>query len=188
MFSYQRPLRLTTPASPARHPNRNLGRRLAWYIKHFGSDMKVQQHKDSIRFTTFGALNIQHTCCNSNSWHELRRPGYDVEEIQEIEQEQVALLEVLEDLVEEFEGKVMDILEQETTETIAALGEFWTGYWCDRMEEVLDDLNGATISDEERLAAESIGVRWDDEPEDEPDEEWDKEDIKYWYRRIDEIA
>ncbi|RYP62588.1 hypothetical protein DL771_009667 [Monosporascus sp. 5C6A] len=112
---------------------------------------------------------------------------YDAEEIQEIEEEQAALLETLEDLAQEFEDKVTDTLEQESTEPLAALGEFWTGYWCNRMEEVLDDLNGATISDEERLAAERIGVRWDDEPDDESDEE-DRSDIKYWYRRIDEIA
>ncbi|RYP90381.1 hypothetical protein DL770_003528 [Monosporascus sp. CRB-9-2] len=128
-----------------------------------------------------------HTCCNPGPWARNCRPSYDFEEIQEIEEEQAALLEILEDLVEEFEEKVINILEQETTETLAALGEFWTGYWCDRMEGVLDDLNGAMISDEDRLAAERIGVRWDDEPEDEPDEE-DKSDIRYWYRRLNEIA
>ncbi|RYP43503.1 hypothetical protein DL768_009891 [Monosporascus sp. mg162] len=146
----------------------------------------MQHHKDLIRFTTFKALKIQHTCCKPFPGG-FRRPSYDVEEIQEIEEEQAALLEILEGLVKEFEEKVLDILEQETTETLAALGEFWTGYWCHRMEEVLDDLNSATISDEERFAAERIGVRWDDGPDYESDEE-EKRDIKYWYRRMDEIA
>ncbi|RYO81601.1 hypothetical protein DL766_000834 [Monosporascus sp. MC13-8B] len=161
--------------------------RLAWYMEHFGSDMSVQQHKDSVRFITFETLRIQHTCCNPKSSWDWPCPSYDFEEIQEIEEEQAALLEILGDLVAEFEGRVMDILEQESTETLAALVEFWTGYWCDRIKEVLEDLNSAMISDEERLAAERIGVRWYDEPDEEPEEE-DKRDIKYWYRRIDEIA
>ncbi|RYP07486.1 hypothetical protein DL764_002493 [Monosporascus ibericus] len=167
----------------------NLGDTFAWYMEHFGSDMEAQHHKDSVRFMTFEALRIPHTCCNPGSWG-LSRPSYGFEEIQEIEEEQAALLEILEDLVKEFEDKVVGILEKETTETLAALGEFWAGYWCDRMEEVLDDLNGATISDEERLAAERIGVTWDDELEDEPDEESEdgRFDIRYWYRRIDEIV
>ncbi|RYP37240.1 hypothetical protein DL767_003059 [Monosporascus sp. MG133] len=187
MFRRRRPKPSLTPVRLDRY----LAPRVAYYIEHFGSEMKAQQHKDSIRFTTFEALNIQHTCCKPHSQDWFRGPSYDVEEIQEIEEEQAALLETLEDLAQEFEDKVTDILGQETTEPLAALGEFWTGYWCDRMEEVLDDLNGATISDEERLAAERIGVRWDDEPDYEPDEESDEEekrDIKYWYRLIDEIA
>ncbi|RYP66067.1 hypothetical protein DL769_006129 [Monosporascus sp. CRB-8-3] len=129
----------------------------------------------------------QHTCCKEWWLRGAFAPlGYDFEEIREVEEEQAALLKILEDLVEEFEGKSMGILE-ETTETLASLGEFWTGYWCERLENVLEDLNSATISDEERLAAERIGVRWYDKPDEGPDEE-DKSDIRYWYRRIDEIA
>ncbi|RYO81223.1 hypothetical protein DL766_002503 [Monosporascus sp. MC13-8B] len=156
------------------------------YIQHFGSDMEVQQHRESIRFITFEGLGLQHTCCDAG----VDRVAIDdPQDIQDIEEEQAALLGILEDLVQEFEAKVIGILKEGTTDTIAALREFWTGYWCDRMEEVLKGLNGRDISHEERIGAEAIGVRWDDESSQKlVAEKEDKRDINYWYRRIEEIA
>ncbi|RYP66632.1 hypothetical protein DL769_005982 [Monosporascus sp. CRB-8-3] len=159
--------------------------RYAWYLQYFGSNIQVQQHMDSIRFITYEALGMQHTC----SWPWPCATHYDSEEIQAIEEEQAGLLQILEGLVQDFEAKVIGILEERTTDTIAALREFWTGYWCDRIDEVLKDLNGRDISHEERIGAEVIGVRWDDESNVESEaEEEDDSDIEYWYRRIEEIA
>ncbi|RYP22652.1 hypothetical protein DL765_001502 [Monosporascus sp. GIB2] len=133
---------------------------------------------------------LKHTCCDAMDEPILHRAAIDdPQDIQDIEEEQAALLGVLEDLVQEFEAKVIGIPEEGTADTIAALWEFWTGYWHDRMEEVLEGLYGRDISHEERIGAEAIGVRWDDESSHGlVAEREDRSDINYWYRRIEEIA
>ena len=161
---------------------------LYWYMSRFSSDMKMKDCSDAVRFVTSDALNIQHTCCGGKSFSR-RVPKYDLEDIREIEEDQAALLEALEVLVHEFEDKITGILEQQG-DVSTSLAEFWTGHWYDRMNEVLKELDGHGISLEERTEAERIGVKWDDDASEISAEgEYEaKFDIRYWYRRIEEIA
>lgn len=162
---------------------REYARILSEYIQHFGSHMRAQHHREAIRFVTSEALSIQHTCCPAMSSDWDRCPNYDPEDVKEIEEEHATLLEILEDLVLEFEGEIGDLLESETTDAVlAALGAFWTGYWNNRMEDILRELNGCDLSAEEKIGAARIGVKWKDEAVEEKGEGFD-----YWCRRIEEI-
>ena len=102
-----------------------------WYLHHFGLQMSLKDHIDAIRWGTFEALGIQHTCCREAYGYV---PVYDTDDIREIEEEQAALLVTLEDLVEDFQGRVNSILEQEDADVIGDIKQFWTGYWRDRNE------------------------------------------------------
>ena len=156
----------------------------AWYLHHFGLQMSLKNHIDAIRWGTFQALGIQHTCCSGGLRYG-RVPVYDTDDIREIEEEQAALLDILEDLVEDFQDRVTRILEQDDTDVIGYIKQFWTGYWRDRIEEVLSELDGNDLSDEEKRGAEGIGVKWNAQSMS-PEE--DKTNIQYWFRYIEEIA
>lgn len=165
-----------------------LVQKLSWYIRHHGSNMALQHHKECIRFMTFEALAIQHTCCAAGS-HSYHVPNYDDEDVGEIEEDQAYVLETLEHLVLDFEDKVTEILERESVDTLTALAEFWTGYWCERIGEVLNELDDCEISPDEKAGAEMLGIRWENNaPVEKQIPKEDKSDINYWYRRINEIA
>ena len=168
---------------------------ISLYLKTFGFSMGLKYHMDALRWATFEVLCIQHTCC-FNYWRPHRRL-LDIDNIKEIVEEQADLLQILEKLVGEFGNRITEILGRDNSDTLAHLAFFWTVDWYTRMQEVLAELDGNNLSEEERRAAEDIGVKWDDElsdeEEDEQDEEYeedeeDKKDIGYWFRRIEEIA
>ena len=95
------------------------------------------------------------------------------------------MLDILENLVEDFQDRVTRIFEQDDTDVIGYMKQFWTGYWRDRIEEVLSKLDGNDLSDEEKRGAEGIGVKWNAQSMS-PEE--DKTNIQYWFRYIEEIA
>lgn len=164
-----------------------LAHKLSWYIRRHGSNMTLQHHKESIRFITFEALSIQHTCCNAGCG--LRVPNYDEDNVQEIEEDQASVLENLEQLVLDLEDKVTEILGRESADTLTALSEFWMGYWCERIGEVLNELDGCEISPDEKAGAEVLGVKWENNtPVEIQTVKEDESDINYWYRLINEIA
>lgn len=165
----------------------DMAQKMYCYMSHFSSDLNMKDCSDAVRFVTSDALNIQHTCCDGDQYLSRRVPKYDLEDIREIEEDQAALLETLEVLVHEFEDKITGILEQQG-DVSTSLAEFWTGYWYDRMNEVLKELDGHDISLEEKAEAERIGVKWDDDRSEMSSEREDKNDIRYWYRRIEEIG
>ena len=81
--------------------------------------------KEIIRFQTFQALELRHTCCE---WHQ--RSGltrHDSEEHAEIRDEDHERIELLEELLQEFE-------ENRGTQDVLS---FLKGYWTLRMEKVL---------------------------------------------------
>lgn len=156
-----------------------------WYVHHFGLEMSLKAHIDAIRWRTFEALGIQHTCCSEAHG---RVPVYDTNDIRDIEEEQAALLDILEDLVEDFQDRVTRILEQDDADIIGDIKQFWTGYWRDRMEDVLSKLDGDDLSDEEKRGAEGIGVKWNDAQIMGSEDDEDQADIQYWFRYIEEIA
>lgn len=165
----------------------DIAQMMYWYMNHFSSDIRMKDYREAVRFVTSEALDIQHTCCQGARDRFHRLPKYDPEDIREIEEDQAILLETLEVLVHEFEDKITGILEQEG-DVSTSLVEFWTEYWYDRMNEVLKELDGDGISLEERTEAERIGVKWDNDRSEMSSEREDKNDIRYWYRRIEEIG
>jgi hypothetical protein len=61
----------------------------------------------SLRFLTFEALGIRHTCCSRHCRLRTSSFGdaYDEEDLQELREEDSSLVEILEELMEEFETK-----------------------------------------------------------------------------------
>ena len=82
-----------------------------------------------IRFETFEALQLTHTCCDFD-FYEVHRQ-YTPEEVQDIHEEWEELLSQHEDLVSEFCHKF-----QELGGTLVA---FFEGYWQTRMDNVLKE-------------------------------------------------
>jgi len=82
-----------------------------------------------IRFETFEALQLSHTCCNFQTHGAYRR--YTPEHIREIHEDWEELLSKQENLVSEFCNKFQELG--------GTLTSFLKGYWQTRIEEVLKE-------------------------------------------------
>ncbi|KAI1075181.1 hypothetical protein F5B20DRAFT_561008 [Whalleya microplaca] len=130
----------------------------------------------SIQLLTFEALGLRHTCCRG--WI---LPGMSSEEIEEIWDEEKETLNLLGDLMDEFDGRIR--------RSRIRFNDFLTSYWAPLMEHVLADLKKVKLGSEEIKKAEALGVTWW-RPFDEglkPEIE-DKGKIEYWVRRLNEIS
>ncbi|KAF7511002.1 hypothetical protein GJ744_005548 [Endocarpon pusillum] len=108
---------------------------------------------EAIRFSTFVALDIRHTCCEHKVYHIYSK---EEEEREELREEDRFRLQLLEELVAGFEEKY--------TELEVGLVEFFEGYWLTRMNAVLYDEATLTDKDEEEVRRiEAIGVILDRE-------------------------
>src|SRR5262249_28217651 len=103
-----------------------------------------------IRFETFEALGLKHTCCQSQSWgwDENFTPRHEPEEIWEIREEEYDLIQQLDQLVDDFLRSY-----EERGESLSV---FLTGHWRTRMAAVLTDAQPADIEELGRLR--DIGV------------------------------
>jgi hypothetical protein len=157
------------------------------FIQLFGDFLEVRHHIASLRFLTFTALGIPHTCCDFSFWKQYRCPAEDPEEI---ENEHAYELERLEQLLDEFESEVIEIL-QDPGRGLDDLKDFWTGTWCDRVREVRADLDRDHLSDAERKRAEEIGVVWDRPPPPAPPTRslnpFGRNTLDYWVYELDKI-
>lgn len=145
----------------------------------------------AIRLATFDEMGLAHTCC-TRFWSrsaDLFAP--DEEEILELLEEDGLLLQVLENLMDDFSA--------EFPRLGCGLREFFEGYWIQRVREKLDQSNAATITEQQLKEAEDMGVTWDlgfmaddtsdMEYESSDDGGWTPEQktFEYWERTIDEI-
>ena len=100
-----------------------------------------------IRALTFRVLGLTHTCCreSDDSYFELQlTPFEDEDDISEIHDEEREDLQLLEDLLLEFE--------QHRRESPSSYRKFLNGYWSSRMREVLSEQSTLDeMSDEESL-------------------------------------
>lgn len=97
-----------------------------------------------LRYLTFEALEMTHTC-HDVSRFSVRFP--DPEETSEIRDEESAMIEQLDELMVEFDGKY--------DELGVGIREFLDGYWHTRMDEVLHEHD---IDPDESLKVQAIGV------------------------------
>lgn len=110
----------------------------------------------ALRFLTFEALGIRHTChCRQGKETGPPCQHYSEEVIREMQEEDHDSLHLLDELIEEF------------TEELKVSGDTFerllTGYWADRVGEVLEDLKMSKMSPEQVRAAEEVGIIWDDD-------------------------
>ena len=110
-----------------------------------------------IRFETFEALQLTHTCCEFGLYSPSRR--YTPEEVQEIHEEWEELLSKHEDLVSEFCHKFQELG--------GTLTSFLEGYWQTRMDEVLKEEK--PYSEEEIRKLREMGVVLEEVPDETDD-------------------
>ena len=108
--------------------------------------MRSRIAEEVIRFETFEALQLSHTCCGFECNDAYRR--YTPEDVREIHEEWEELLLKHEDLVSEFCRKFQELG--------GTLTSFLEGYWQTRMDEVLEEQK--PLDEEERRRLREIGV------------------------------
>ncbi|KAL6805884.1 hypothetical protein J3E68DRAFT_389700 [Trichoderma sp. SZMC 28012] len=155
---------------------------LTTYLKEYGNALRREHYCAAIRFTTFDALGIAHTCrCRP---HYERRRKLDADEIAEIQNEYAELLELLESLIEEFETNALETFDA-ATDGLDSMIAFWNGFWVRRMSEVLSELSRA--GEASKAAAEDLGVVWGSQHEIKTygPPKWEGWD--YYFQQIEEI-
>ncbi|KLO93492.1 Uncharacterized protein LW93_13104 [Fusarium fujikuroi] len=162
------------------------------YLSHFSCHFQRWHHFATIRFITFAALDIGHSCCQSRYWDRVSEDDIDSDE-NGLGDDQVYELELLEDLINEFEETMTSALENPDTGTDELI-DFWERTWFGRMSKVLDSLEGCDLPEDEKLAAEEIGVVWDkvgpEPPEPRPEEignPYEMDMIEYWLYELRKI-
>lgn len=119
-----------------------------------------------IRWMTFDALELTHTCCDLRETLSSRE-RHTPEEVDEINSEQAILLALFATLLVEFEQIAYE--DQSGVPLIVNdPEEFWIRRWLPRMSEILDDLDGNELTEDEISGAEAIGVVWGPQPAEKP--------------------
>lgn len=158
------------------------------YLNHFWSDLNFQHHTSAVRYLTFSALEIVHTCCIQGLYGGcINRTN---EEINEIREEEAPMLDLLEELLEEFQSRV-DMLSAQASNGPYDFIAFLEGYWSHRMKEVPEDIDGDDVCEEERRAAEEIGVTWKKESTSDSTNSENPYNInmpEHWFYKLDQIA
>ncbi|KAK7598487.1 hypothetical protein V3481_000113 [Fusarium oxysporum f. sp. vasinfectum] len=106
-----------------------------------------------------------------------------------LEDDESHTLALLGDLLDEFEEHITSILE-DPDKGIRDLINFWERTWVGRISEVLYRLEGSDLLDDERRAAEEIGVIWDKVGPELPGEmgnPYQSSTIDYWLYELRKI-
>ncbi|KAJ4864201.1 hypothetical protein T069G_00731 [Trichoderma breve] len=153
------------------------------YLKEYGNALRRTHYYAAIRFITFDALGIAHTCMCKAKFYGIPQK-MDAEEIAEIQGEYAELLELLESLIEEFETHAFETFDA-ATDGLDIMITFWNGYWVRRMNEVLSELSRA--GEASNAAAEDLGVVWGPQTETQMYKKREWKGWDYYFRKIEEI-
>ncbi|KAK8083886.1 hypothetical protein PG996_002667 [Apiospora saccharicola] len=162
-----------------------------------GIELTLLTYKASIRFATFEALELTHTCCDPASvmlaldgdlTAQDRDPWLERDDIVVVNQEQHDLLKLHGQLVEELTEAALGFIKTDSGDR-SLFPDFWGQYWIPRMEEELDKISGSSLTEDERRGAEEIGVRWC-EPAVETVKEnpYDEESLEHWFYELDMVC
>lgn len=122
------------------------------FLRRWRPVISVEQLRSAIRFLTFEVLGIRHTC--SHGYTQVDEPTGD--DIEELMSEDASLLELLEQLVKDFDSELQSVITEEDP-----LGlNFWKTHWSVRMKEVYAELNEYRMDEGELLSAQQVGVTW----------------------------
>lgn len=145
-------------------------------------------YRAAIRYATFVALGLVHTCCKPGELIRHEAEWVEGDDVNTTNEEQVALLEVLEVLVNEFEEKASEFMKPDSSGN-SSFPQFWILCWKIRMTEELQTLGGKELTDEERRGAEDIGVRWQiPEEVTEKENPYNQDDPQYWFYELDKTC
>ncbi|KAG7060080.1 Ankyrin repeat-containing domain protein [Colletotrichum scovillei] len=170
--------------SPAGYTNKTADDRLSC-----GPELTILTYAESIRFMTFEALDLFHSCCNTHSMVEEDTAWIGMDDV-EIVENQGFLLELHEKLVAEFTQKAGAYLGDEPNMG-KLFPQFWTSYWADRMTQELEVLHGEELTESERRDAEEIGVVWHQAIESDKSEDgnpYRNEDLEHYFFELDLIC
>ncbi|KAH0423899.1 hypothetical protein CcaCcLH18_11838 [Colletotrichum camelliae] len=151
------------------------------------TDWKLSRDEISIllRVCTFMVLPIRHTCCCSweftkgfSGWKTFKWTYrvYEEDEVEEIREEDTNELELLENLLAEFESKI--------DEMGCTPATFFETYWIDRMGQVLQEIQDRPLPEEEVQGAERLGITLRVEE----NRLEDRGQLEYWFRELDAIV
>lgn len=122
---------------------------IEWVEKLLGHRHEVWQwlSGEIIRYETFEALGLTHTCCKIDVWDTMPTLNDSVD-CEEIRDEERLLIRKLDSLVEEFQEK--------RTELGESVSDFLKGYWKTRMEEI--EVEEEPLDDEDIAKIRDVGV------------------------------
>ena len=127
---------------------------------------------DLIRLFTFEELGLRHSCCR---WHRGKVVEYeDPADISEIHSEDREKLEILEELLPEFETKQRELA--------SPISQFLRGYWRLRMDEVLREQEVIDEKELQRLGVVLQETKLPFKPS--PDQEYDEDDSDKYFSRL----
>lgn len=115
----------------------------------------LEQLQSAIRYLTFEILEIRHTCFRKKYDSRVIEWLTD-DDIDELMGEDSTLLELLEELVREFDLELQTHIAEEDPLGLC----FWKTYWPEHMEEVTRKLDGDRMNEDELLATQQLGVTW----------------------------
>ncbi|KAF4449366.1 Ankyrin repeat-containing domain protein [Fusarium austroafricanum] len=165
------------------------------YIDNFSCYFKIKDHIAALQYLTYTALGIQHSCCGNGSDSYMAEWGSSLSEDNSsdvdngLKDEQAYQLSLLEGLLPEFEGQIIEIV-QDPNQGVADLITFWQQTWVGRMSEVLGSLEGSDLTVDERRSAEEIGVVWGPvrpEPPKIIGNPYERSTLDYWIYEINKI-
>ncbi|WZH39165.1 hypothetical protein QYS62_000073 [Fusarium acuminatum] len=161
-------------------------------LGHVGYDLGREHWIDSavLRHFTFLTLELRHTCCRLDKDNDLKACGpLATEDRHEIEEEDYSRLELLSQLVMEFErerGNYTDLL------------SFMKEYWAHKMKIVDQEIGSCVLTESQKQSAEAAGVILEFygpqpapsgvTPEEDSEEREVVSDLEKALRKLDKIA
>lgn len=145
------------PDDPTKIEDRHV-KQLVSYYSGCGLELTSLTYKAAIRYATFAALGLIHTCCEPRRLIYYEDDWVERDDVDILNEEQAVLLEVLEALVKEFEEKALEFVKPDSGGN-SLFPQFWVICWQPRMEEELEKLEGKELTDEERCGGEEIVKR-----------------------------
>ncbi|KEY64332.1 hypothetical protein S7711_09877 [Stachybotrys chartarum IBT 7711] len=147
-------------------------------------DLSIFTRMVLLRMLTFTELDMAHVCCHRQN--ELTDP-LDREEAHELQDEDADLIEILEELMTDFEHEIL----HECSNT--SLEDFVPGYWTRKMKEVLPTMSDSEM-DEIVVQAREIDVALtvceeeeEEEEEEEPMDHPEEGTVEYWIGLMDGV-
>ncbi|KLO97437.1 Uncharacterized protein LW93_3415 [Fusarium fujikuroi] len=134
-----------------------------------------------LRYLTFSALGLRHTCYGLENMGSI--PVWESDDIEEIHDEDSASLQLLEDLVEEFEIRSGSISSSDRS-------SFLRDVWAPKIQGTLEESNRRELTEENLRHAEDCGVVWRDHQHEDSRMTlpYLPSDLEGWMKRLDDIA
>ena len=133
----------------------------------------------ALRYLTFEVLELPHTCCHMPFY----QSAWSKDDIVEIEDEYREQLNLLNHLMQDFQLAYSNFECQENQGD--KFTSFLTKEWSPMMQQTLAEREAIQLTENEKLKAEELGVRWQSTPEE--DGEAENRDIEYWLRKLEAI-